>query len=57
MGIVATQFLTHVLIIFFKNKNKKIRVYMWRQHRASGLILKKQYVKEIITESYIITAI
>jgi hypothetical protein len=30
---------------------------MWRQHRASGLILKKQYVKEIITESYIITAI
>jgi hypothetical protein len=54
VAYVATQFLTYVLIIF---KNKKIRVYMWRQHRTSGLILKKQYVKEIITESYIITAI
>ena len=28
---------------------------MWRYRRASGL--RKQYVKEIITESYIITAI
>jgi len=28
---------------------------MWREHRASGL--RKQYVKEIITKSYIITAI
>jgi len=28
---------------------------MWREHRASGLM--KQYVKEIITESYIITTI
>ena len=28
---------------------------MWREHRASGL--RKQYVKEIITESHIITAI
>ena len=30
---------------------------MWRQHTASRLILKKQYVKEIITESYIIIAL
>jgi hypothetical protein len=34
---------------------KKIKIYMWREHRASGL--RKQYIKEIITESYIITAI
>jgi hypothetical protein len=53
---VATQILTHVLIIFLNNKkNKKIKIYMWREHRASGL--RKQYIKEIITESYIITAI
>jgi hypothetical protein len=52
--------LTHVLIKIFKiiiinNNNNKIKIYMWREHRASGL--RKQYVKEIITESYIITAI
>jgi hypothetical protein len=52
--IVATQNLTHVLIIFFQ-KNKKIKIYIWQEHRASGL--RKQYVKEIITESYIITTI
>ena len=30
---------------------------MWRKHRASGLRLRKQCVKEIIIESYIIKAI